>query len=81
MLWWPAWSGGGAERSGLDRPLFERGWFSGRSPGGRSGSSSATARIGSGLLSQAIAFLSSADRCAKRSEGGFCVCPLVPHRV
>jgi len=41
----------GAERSGLDRPLFERGWLSGRSPGGRSGSSSATARIGPGFLS------------------------------
>ncbi len=50
-LWWPTWSGSGAERSGLDRPLFERGWFSGRTSGYRSGSSSATARIGSGLLS------------------------------
>ena len=26
-----------AERSGLDRPLFDRGWFSGRSPGDGSG--------------------------------------------
>ena len=50
-LWWPAWSGSRAERSGLDRSLFERGWFSGRTSGYRSGSSSATARIGSGLLS------------------------------
>ena len=50
-LWWPTWSGSGAERSGLDRPLFERGWFSGRTSGYRNGSSSATARIGSGLLS------------------------------
>ena len=38
-LWWPAWSDSGAERSGLDRSLFERGWFSGRSPGDGSGSS------------------------------------------
>ena len=50
-LWWPTWSGCGAERSGLDRPLFARGWFSGRTSGGRSGSFSATARVGPVFLS------------------------------
>ena len=42
-LWWSTSSGRGAERSGLDRPLVERGWFSGLSPGDGSGSSSSTA--------------------------------------
>ena len=50
-LWWPASSGGVAARCGLDSPLFERCSYSSRSPGGRSGSSSATARIGPGFLS------------------------------
>ena len=42
-LWWPASSGGGAAHSGLDTPLFEQCWFSGRTCGDGSDSSAATA--------------------------------------
>ena len=42
-LWCPPWSGCGAERSGLDRPLFARGWFGGRT--------FTTARVGPVFLS------------------------------
>ena len=45
-LWWSTWSGCGAERSGLDRPLFARGWFSGQTSGARSDSFSGTVRVG-----------------------------------
>ena len=33
VLWWPTSAGRGAKRSGLDTPLFERGWYSSRSSG------------------------------------------------